>query len=121
MKACFTSFPAADYPASKRFYEQVIGLPVQREFNGDPHRFTNYDLDGTLLKLYEWRAPYFGGGHSGLFIMTDRIDEIVERIRAAGGRVTDIEVFAWGGRGCSVTDPFGNIFSLLDARQKGDV
>jgi len=44
MKALFTSFPVADYLASKRFYEDVVGLDVQRAFEGSPHRFTNYDL-----------------------------------------------------------------------------
>lgn len=47
MKALFTSFPASDYPASTRFYEDTVGLPVARRFDGQPHRFTNYDLGIT--------------------------------------------------------------------------
>jgi len=120
MKALFTSFPAADYPASKRFYEDIVGLGVQRAFEGSPHRFTNYDLGGMVLKVYEWTDKYYGKGHSGLFIETKDLDGVVDRIRRHGGKTTEIVVHAWGGRCCSVTDPFGNIFDLIDANQKGD-
>ncbi len=120
MKALFTSFPAADYAASKQFYEQVVGLTVLDEFVGKPHRFTNYDLGGMILKVYEWKEKYYGSGHSGLFIETDKLDSVVERIRAAGEKTTEITVHAWGGRSSSITDPFGNIFDLIDSDQKGN-
>lgn len=121
MKALFTSFPAADYLASKWYYEKVVGLEVLREYEGKPHRFTNYDLGGMVLKLYEWTEKYYGSGHSGLFIETEDLDGTVERIRDNGGKTTEIAVHEWGGRCSSVTDPFGNIFDLIDANQKGDV
>lgn len=120
MRALFTAFPASDYEAIKHFYEEVIGLTVQREFEGEPHRFTNYDIDGTTLKLYEWTQPFYGSGHSGLFIAVDDLDAIANRVRVTGGTCTDIAVHEWGGRSCSVTDPFGNIFDLIDANQIGD-
>ena len=120
MKALFTSFPASDYAASKAFYENVLGLRIMREHNGAPHRFTNYDLGGMTLKLYEWTEPYYGKGHSGLFIETDDLDSAITRIRTAEGKATDIEIHAWGGRCSSVTDPFGNIFDLIDTNQKGN-
>ena len=120
MKARFISFHAKDYEASKRFFEELVGLTVDREFEGQPHRFTNYDLSGITLKLFEWKETWYGSGHSGLFIETDSIDRVVHRIREAGFKATDIEVYKWGGRSSSVTDPSGNIFSMLDADQPGD-
>ena len=120
MRAFFTSFAASNYEESKVFYEDLVGLRVTKEHEGGPHRFTNYDLGGMVLKLYEWRDPYFGSGHSGLFIETDDLDGVVERIRRGGGKTTEIVVHAWGGRCCSVTDPFGNIFDLIDSKQKGE-
>ena len=120
MKALFTSFPASDYGASRKYYEEAVGLQVIREYEGTPHRFTNYDLGGMVLKIYEWKEPYFGSGHSGLFVETDELDATAERIRRFGGATTDIVVHEWGGRCCSVTDPFGNIFTLIDAKQRGD-
>jgi predicted enzyme related to lactoylglutathione lyase len=119
MKALFISFPAADYFASKRFYEEAVGLTIENVFEGQPHRFTNYDLGGLLLKVYEWTDPYFGSGHSGLFIETADLDTVIKRIQAYGAKTTDITVHQWGGRSCSVTDPFGNIFDLIDSHQKG--
>ncbi len=120
MRAYFTSFPASDYARSKLFYETVLQLPIQREFDGQPHRFTNYDLGVMTLKLYEWTEPYYGGGHSGLFIATDELDVVVERIEQFGAKTSGIQVHEWGGRCCSVTDPFGNIFDLIDEAQLGD-
>ena len=120
IKALFTSFPASDYAASKRFYERAIGLRLLREFDGEPHRFTNYDLGGMMLKVYEWQEKYYGVGHSGLFVETDDLDEVVNRIRSLGGKTTDIVVHTWGGRSCSVTDPFGTSFDLIDSNQKGN-
>jgi predicted enzyme related to lactoylglutathione lyase len=119
MRALFTSFPASDYDTSTRFYKQAVGLKVLREFDGRPHRFKNYDLVGMALKVYEWTEKYYGHGHSGLFIETDDLDGVVNRTRKFGGKTTGIVVHQWGGRCCSVTDPFGNIFDLIDANQKG--
>ncbi len=120
MKARFISFHSKDYAASKQFYEELVGLPVAQEYEGEPHRFTNYDLGGVVLKVFEWSEGWYGSGHSGLFIETEDIDAVVHRIQAVGFKATDIEVHGWGGRSSSVTDPSGNIFSLLDAHQPGD-
>jgi len=119
MRALFISFPAADYAASTHFYETVVGLPVLRKHGGGPHRFTDYDLGGLALKVYEWLEPWHGGGHSGLFIETDGFDDVVERINNSGVRRFEIVVHDWGGRCCTVVDPFGNLFDLIDASKKG--
>ena len=120
MRALFISFPAADYDASVGFYANVIGLSRLRESTGGPHRFTNFDLGGPLLKVFEWTDPWHGEGHSGLFIETADLDAVVERVRASDGEAMDIVVHAWGGRCCTIRDPFGNLFDLIDARQTGD-
>lgn len=120
MKALFISFPASDYKTSKHFYEDVLGLPIKREFEGLPHNFTDYNLGSIYLKLFEWNEEWFGSGHSGLFIETDELDTVVARIKDNDGKATEITVHEWGGRCCSVTDPFGNIFDLIDSNMKGD-
>jgi len=119
MKALFISFPAGDYAASKRFYEAVIGLPIRRECAGEPHCFTDYDLGAVALKVFEWREPWHGSGHSGLFIEAEDFDAAIERVRRSGARSFDVVVHGWGGRCCTVADPFGNLFDLIDAQQKG--
>jgi predicted enzyme related to lactoylglutathione lyase len=120
MKALFISFPASDYAASIAFYGGAVGLTPLRESTDGPHRFTNFDLGGPVLKIFEWTEPWHGKGHSGLFIETADLDEVVERIRASEGEAMDIVVHAWGGRCCTVRDPFGNLFDLIDSDQKGD-
>lgn len=121
MHALFVSFHAKDYAASKRFYEEVLGLEPVREHLGPPHRFTNYDVGGLFLKVYEWPDEYFGSGHCGLFIETDDLDSVISRLDEDGARHHGIRVHAWGGRSCSVVDPSGNSFDLIDSRQRGDV
>ena len=120
MKALFVSFPASDYACSKRFYEEAVGLPVMRESLDGPHKFTNFDLGGPVLKVFEWTDTWHGSGHSGLFIETDDLDAAVARIRQSDGSARDIEVHAWGGRCSTITDPFGNLFDLIDSNMKGD-
>jgi len=120
MQALFISFPASDYKSSKQFYEEIVGLPIDRVFKGTPHNFTDYDLGNIYLKLFEWNDEWFGSGHSGLFIETDNLETIVTRIRDNGGKTTEITIHEWGGRCCSVTDPFGNIFDLIDSKMKGN-
>ena len=120
MKVRFISFPAADYPASQRFYEEAVGLVPLRRSEEGPHRFTNYDLGGPVLKLFEWTEPWHGSGHSGLFIETEDLDGTVENILSAGHSAPNIVVHAWGGRCATVKDPFGNLFDLIDAGQVGD-
>tara|TARA_R110002111_G_scaffold90193_7_gene140523 strand:- start:216 stop:581 length:366 start_codon:yes stop_codon:yes gene_type:complete len=121
MRALLTSFLDSDYAASKAFYENILGLAIQREYDGEPYCFTNYDLGGMALKVYEWTAPYYGKGHSGLFIETDELDDIVNRLTPLGATINGIVVHEWGGRCCSMRDPFGNIFDLIDAQQKDNV
>lgn len=120
MKALFTSLPAADYMAGKDFYENSLGLTVLREFEGGPRRATNHDLGGLVLKIFEWTEAWCGTGHSDLFIETDRLDEVVERIRERGGKTFDTVVHPWGSRCCTVGNPFGNLFDLIDANMKRD-
>ncbi len=120
MRALFVSFPAGDYEASTAFYESLVGLDVSRRSDRGPHRFTNYDLGGIVLKVFEWKDEWHGSGHSGLFIETDELDAAVDRIHDGGGETHDIEVHAWGGRCCTVRDPFGNLFDLIDSNMKGD-
>lgn len=119
MKALFISFPASDYAASKQFYEKLVGLKIALESDTGPHRFTNYDLGGISLKLFEWTDEWHGSGHSGLFIETEKLDTVVEQIRAQGGETHEIVVHGWGGRCCTVRDPFGNLFDLIDSNMKG--
>lgn len=94
---------------------------MQDEYEGKPHRFTNYDLGGMTLKIYEWAEKYHGSGHSGLFIETDDLDIVIDRVNHFGAKTSGIVIHEWGGRCCSVTDPFGNIFDLIDTNQKGNV
>ena len=120
MKALFTSLPAADYAASKDFYEKSLDLRIDREFDGDPHRFTNYDIGGHVLKIFEWTDEWHGSGHSGLFLETEELDATVDRIRKRGGEAMEIIVHPWGGRCSTIKDPFGNMLTLIDSNMKGD-
>ena len=119
MKLAFISVPAGDYEASKKFYEEVLALPVIREFNGKPHRETDYDLGNARLKVFEWTQPWYGGHHTSFMISTDDLDGVLKKVRDAGYEARPVEITEWGGRIAAVRDPFGNFINLMDANQQG--
>jgi len=66
---------------------------------------TKVSLTGLLImKLYEWTEKYHGSGHSGLFIETNELDDVVNRVNRSGAEANDIVIHEWGGRCCSVTE-----------------
>jgi catechol 2,3-dioxygenase-like lactoylglutathione lyase family enzyme len=121
VKALFISFHAKDLAASRYFYEELLGLVPARVYDGAPHRFVNYDLGGLLFKVFEWTDTWYRSGHSGLMIETEDLDTVVARLETAGVKTFGIQVHEWGGRCCSVKDPSGSIFDLVDANQRGDI
>jgi uncharacterized glyoxalase superfamily protein PhnB len=85
--------------------------------------------DGTFVEHAELRWPLGGGvmigserdspdwpqraGHSGAYVVTDDPDALYERAIAAGATVVgEIRDEDYGGRGFSVRDPEGNLWSF---------
>lgn len=114
MKLAFLSVPANDFVASKSFYEDILGLTVIEEFDGSPHRYTDYQLGTACLKVYEWLEPWHAGHFTSFMISTSDLDSVLAKVAAAGFEARPPEITGWGGRIAAIRDPFGNILNLLD-------
>ena len=112
--------PASDYSASKHFYENILSLTPVSEHDGEPHRYTDYDLGSAILKVYEWLESWHAGHYTSFMLETDDLDGVLTRVEAAGYEAHPAEITRWGGRIAAVRDPFGNILNLLDGNQPGD-
>jgi lactoylglutathione lyase len=97
MRILHTMLRVNDLAASKRFYCEVLGMKLLRESEYPDGKFTlcfvGYDdeAEGAVLELtYNWdRSSYtLGDAFGHVAIGTTDIRGAVERIRAAGGKVT---------------------------------
>lgn len=83
-----------DFDRSVRFYTDVLGCTEKIAWGDAPHRAVMLDLgDGNYLELFERPdqpppAPEQEGLLLHLALRTDRVDEAIERVRAAGAQVT---------------------------------
>jgi predicted lactoylglutathione lyase len=111
-----------DLPTLRAFYRQ-LGRPQV----ADQDDFAAFELRGTVLALFpvdrlaaDGRGrpePGAGGIRFTVAILVDRaeaVDQLAERMRAAGGQVTkppvDAEFFA--GRSAYACDPEGNFWEI---------
>ncbi|MDQ3455602.1 MAG: glyoxalase [Actinomycetota bacterium] len=98
----YASVWAAEPTRAAAFYSAVLGWRCERNERG-------YDVAGTRLNLGIYAVP----DDPGLFCCyaVDDLDAAVERVRAAGGTATDIDVRPYG-RISDCTDDQGAPFAL---------
>jgi len=108
--------PVADIERAADFYRKVFLDDGERVSPGRHY----FDCGGTILACYDpvadgdgdrgqWRLEFF------YFAVTD-LDAALERVRSAGGRVTqEIKRMPWGERMFYARDPFDNRISFVDA------
>jgi len=114
MKTAFLALPASDLAASRRFYRELLELPLVTESTELPMPWFEV-LAGTLaIRIYEWTEPFQHRGHTGLHLSTDRLDLLHQRLSAESDvKLTEIRVERWGGRVFTVWDPGENNLDLV--------
>lgn len=101
-----------DFGAAVRFYTEVLGLRVYREY-GAGGRVTGVVLflGGGFLELVSTPGDHdgpLGAGDVSLWLQVPDVDREHERLAAAGVTVvTPPETMPWGLRECWVEDPDG--------------
>ena len=114
-----------DVPTSTRFYEDVVGLRLEHEpsdewawfWAGEPGVPQRIALHRGSL-LFEEHSPHpeghrFGTVHFALEIARDRLDETVNRVKAAGVDVYGPTDFEWmKARSYYFYDPDGNLLEF---------
>ena len=97
MRLLHTMLRVADLDASLRFYTDVLGMKLLRRKDYEGGRFTlafvgyGEESDTAVLELtHNWDTKSYelGDAYGHIAIGTDDIAATVEKVRAAGGKVT---------------------------------
>ena len=113
------TIPTKDIEASRRFYEDVLGLPIER----DDEMGIWYRCGGTTVYLYE--TDFAGTAeHTLVSFESAHIDDDIGELRERGvsfetyaleGVEWDGDVANFGGmKGFWFKDPAGNILGMFD-------
>jgi catechol 2,3-dioxygenase-like lactoylglutathione lyase family enzyme len=104
------SVPVSDQDRSLAFYVDVLGLELLDDSPmGPTMRWVRVapKLAQTSITLVTWFPSMVPGSLKGLLFNTDNVEDDVDRIRAAGVEVSEVQEEAWG-RYVTLDDPDGN-------------
>lgn len=104
----------SDFEAGVRWYRDVLGLRVYREYGvGGRVSGVVFFLGGGFLELVSGASPVAGGG-AALWLQVPDVDAEHARLVAAGVEVLSGPVDEpWGLRECWVVDPDGVRIALI--------
>ena len=112
------AFQARDAHALIDFLVEVVGFEKTAVYeDGDTVAHAQLDWPeggGIMMGSYkpegEWsREP----GTFGAYVVTDRVDELYEKVKSAGARITrEIADQDYGNREFAIADPEGNLWSF---------
>jgi catechol 2,3-dioxygenase-like lactoylglutathione lyase family enzyme len=104
------SVPVSDQDRALAFYVDVLGLELLDDSPmGPTMRWVRIapKLAQTSITLVTWFPSMVPGSLKGLLFNTDNLEDDVDRIRAAGVEVSEVQEEAWG-RYVTLDDPDGN-------------
>jgi catechol 2,3-dioxygenase-like lactoylglutathione lyase family enzyme len=104
------SVPVSDQDRALAFYVDVLGLELLDDSPmGPTMRWVRIapKLAQTSITLVTWFPSMVPGSLKGLLFNTDNLEDDVDRIRAAGVEVSEVQEEAWG-RYVTLGDPDGN-------------
>lgn len=111
-KICYLEIPARTGEESAEFYSSIFGWKVRERGDGNLAFDDSGSVSGTWVKESD-RTP---DEQTQIYIMVDNINETLQKIQAAGGRVLtprtdigpDLGAFA------TFSDPAGTEFGLYE-------
>ena len=111
----------SDLERSTRFYQELLGLPRLET----PPGIVFFELGKTWLSLFpredlaaDAGVPAAGSGFPGFTLAHNvgseaAVDELIEQVRAGGGRIVKMPVRAdWGGYSGYFADPDGFLWEV---------
>lgn len=119
-----TVWPALRYddaPSALRFLVDVLGFRealVVPDDSGDiAHAELRWPEGGAVMlgstKLRDSAQSAMTAGASSVYVVSDQVDAIYQRVRAAGATVTqELEDTDYGSHTFTVRDPEGNLWTL---------
>lgn len=109
-QACWFEIPVTDLERARRFYQQVLGITMNRNDDGPNPMiaFTSMDDVAVSGHLYPGKPAAAGTGNTIHLVALDPLETVMERIPAAGGAVLSPAIDIPMGRFFYATDPDGN-------------
>ena len=85
----FIAYPVSDVPGARRFYEEVLGLKMARNFQDE---WIEYDLGDTTFAITTADAKHRAGARGGTIAFeVDDLDAFVKKLKDKNARfVTEI-------------------------------
>ena len=108
-KICYVEIPALDDNISSVFYEKVFGWNIRHRQDG--HLSFDDSVNEVSGAWVGGRNPSTAAGLL-IYIMVDSVEETIEKIVAAGGRIVQPPGVDAPEITARFTDPAGNILGL---------
>ena len=108
-KLNYVEYPARDLAATQAFFQAAFGWTFA-QYGPDYAAFSGQGLDGGFYRAD--MAATTAQGSALLVFYSDRLEETLAKVTAAGGQIVK-PVFAFpGGRRFHFTEPSGNEFAV---------
>jgi len=108
-KINYVEYPARDLSATRRFFQDAFGWEFA-DYGPDYIAFSNQGLDGGFFRA-DMASRTSQGGALVIFY-SEKLEDTLARVQAAGGEVVK-PIFSFpGGRRFHFTEPSGNEFAV---------
>ena len=108
-KLNYAEYPTRDLTATKAFFESAFGWSFE-DYGPDYAAFSDEGLDGGFFKSE--LVARVDTGSALLIFYSERLEETLAKVTAAGGRIIR-PIFTFpGGRRFHFTEPSGNEFAV---------
>ena len=111
-KINYVEYPARDLKATKAFFQEAFGWTFV-DYGPDYVAFSGQGLDGGFFRSDG--AATTGNGSALVVFYSDRLEETLAKVVAAGGHVVQCIYPFPGGRRFHFTEPSGNEFAVWNA------
>ena len=109
-------FPADDLAATKRFYQETLGLPVKFDFSDRGMLACQVGNEEAAIILKDKQK--FPQAAPALWLEVDDVHALYQQLRAKGVRFLSEPFRIQTGWAVECTDPSGNIVGFTDYQDK---
>jgi predicted enzyme related to lactoylglutathione lyase len=116
---CWAEIPVTDMEKGMAFYSAVTGAELELDTSG-PNPMANLRprdmMAGVGGHLYPGKPAANGEGPTIHLVAEGRLEDTMERVTTAGGRVVSPPITIPPGRFFYAVDPFGNSVGFFEGR-----
>jgi predicted enzyme related to lactoylglutathione lyase len=116
---CWAEIPVTDMEKGMAFYSAVTGADLELDTSG-PNPMANLRpkdmMNGVGGHLYPGKPAAQGEGPTIHLMAEGKLEDVMERVTAAGGQVVSPPITIPPGRFFYAIDPFGNSVGFFEAR-----